>query len=85
MSTDSARSRPILHIDWTRCDGRGVCVELLPELLNRDDWGYPVATILPTGNRSNVPISPALEDAAVEAVALCPRLALSLLNREASP
>ena len=32
-----------LHIDWTRCDGRGLCAELLPELLDRDDWGYPLS------------------------------------------
>jgi ferredoxin len=32
-----------LHIDWTACDGRGLCAELLPELLLSDDWGYPVA------------------------------------------
>src|SRR4029078_12992457 len=32
-----------LHIDWTRCHGRGLCTELLPRLLGRDDWGYPVA------------------------------------------
>ena len=31
-----------LHIDWTACDGRGLCAELLPELLAEDDWGYPV-------------------------------------------
>jgi hypothetical protein len=30
-----------LHIDWTRYDGRGLCVELLPGLLSRDDWAYP--------------------------------------------
>ena len=23
-----------LHIDWTRCEGRGSCVELLPEVLD---------------------------------------------------
>ncbi|MCW2688636.1 MAG: ferredoxin [Mycobacterium sp.] len=30
-----------LHSDWTRCDARGLCVELLPGLLSRDDWAYP--------------------------------------------
>ncbi|MFJ6416053.1 ferredoxin [Paeniglutamicibacter sp. NPDC091659] len=33
--------RETLHIDWTRCDGRGLCVEVLPEVFDRDDWGYP--------------------------------------------
>ena len=32
-----------LHIDWTRCDRRGSCAELLPELLAEDQWGYPLA------------------------------------------
>ena len=32
-----------LHIDWTACDGRGLCSELLPEILTEDDWGYPLA------------------------------------------
>ena len=39
-----------LHIDWTRCRGRGGCVELLTELIGRDDFGYPVAatdTVVP--------------------------------------
>jgi ferredoxin len=26
-----------LHVDWTACDGRGLCAELLPELLAEDD------------------------------------------------
>ena len=26
-----------LHIDWTACDGRGLCAELLPDLLTEDD------------------------------------------------
>ena len=31
-----------LAIDRIRCDGRGMCAELLPELISLDDWGYPV-------------------------------------------
>jgi ferredoxin len=31
-----------LHIDWTACEGHGLCAELLPELLDRDRWGYPL-------------------------------------------
>jgi len=65
-----------LHIDWTRCDGRGLCTELLPELLARDDWGYPVAH-----DRSREPEVPAeLHRFAKEAVKRCPRLALRLLD-----
>lgn len=63
-----------LHVDWTRCDGRGLCAELLPGLLDRDDWGYPVVR---DGSRD--PAVPAsIMSNARTAVDLCPRLALSL-------
>jgi len=61
-----------LRIDWTRCDGRGLCVELLPEVLRQDDWGYPLA------ERSDVPA--AVEPYARRAVRDCPRLALRLVD-----
>ena len=63
-----------LHIDWIACDGRGLCMELLSELLERDEWGYPRAL----GYGSDVPVPRQLQDAARDAVALCPRLALTL-------
>jgi ferredoxin len=31
-----------LEIDRIRCDGHGLCAELLPELIVLDDWGYPI-------------------------------------------
>lgn len=71
---DSAR----LHIDWTRCDGRGLCAELLPELLDRDAWGYPLP--LQTRDRSDVVVPPHLVDAAQSAVRVCPLAALKLLD-----
>ena len=61
-----------LHIDWTRCQGRGSCVELLPEMFGRDEWGYPLTT-------SDVTIPRALQSHARQAVRDCPRLALRLL------
>lgn len=65
-----------LHIDWTRCDGRGLCTELLPGQLDRDDWGYPLSR---NGSRE-----PEIPDAhlghARAAVKRCPRLALTLLD-----
>ena len=65
-----------LHIDWTRCDGRGLCTELLPQLLTRDDWGYPLSVA-----RSREPEVPAeLAKFAKAAVKRCPRLALSLIE-----
>jgi len=66
-----------LHIDWTRCDGRGLCIELLPELLERDEWGYPAARSRHT--RSDIPVPHELMGAATDAVALCPLLALKLV------
>jgi len=70
----SAPSNPstVLHIDWTRCDARGSCMELLPELLQPDRWGYPLAR----AGGSDVAVPAHLEQAATDAVALCPLLAL---------
>ena len=68
-----SRERIALHIDFTRCGGRGLCTELLPELLVRDDWGYPLGR----GGR-DVPVPSGLAGAAQDAVALCPVQALRL-------
>jgi ferredoxin len=65
-----------LHIDWTRCHGRGLCTELLPRLLARDVWGYPHAQ---DGSREPAVPHTALSQART-AVDLCPRLALSLIT-----
>ena len=59
-----------LAVDLIACDGRGLCAELLPELITLDDWGYPMLT------RREVP--PALREEAAAAVQLCPKLALRL-------
>ncbi|HSP36986.1 MAG TPA: ferredoxin [Frankiaceae bacterium] len=75
VSEAPAGSQPRLSVDWTRCDGRGLCVELLPELIARDDWGYPII------RRAEVPDR--LGNYARQAVRVCPRLALRLLPPEA--
>jgi ferredoxin len=31
-----------LAIDWTRCDGHGLCAALLPNAISLDEWGFPV-------------------------------------------
>ena len=36
------RSEEQLVVDWPRCRARGLCHELLPELVALDPWGYPV-------------------------------------------
>jgi ferredoxin len=64
-----------LHIDWTACDGRGLCAELLPEIFDRDEWGYPLSR---DGSREPV-VPDDLMGYARRAVAACPRLALRLV------
>lgn len=59
-----------VQIDRTMCSGHGVCAELLPELLELDEWGYP---LMPSG-----PVPPSLEKHARRAVTGCPALALRL-------
>lgn len=59
-----------LQIDRIRCDGHGLCAELLPELVGLDDWGYPII------NGGTVPAS--LVEHARRAVDACPVLALRL-------
>jgi ferredoxin len=59
-----------LTIDRIKCDGHGLCAELLPELIRLDDWGYPI--IAPG------PIPDHLAPLAQRAVATCPVLALAL-------
>ncbi len=31
-----------LDIDWTRCDGHGLCARMLPENIMLDEWGFPI-------------------------------------------
>ena len=63
-----------LAVDRIKCDGRGLCAELLPELIRLDDWGYP---ILAPG-----PIPARLLPLAERAVEDCPVLALALRRTE---
>ncbi len=67
---------PRLHVDWTRCDGHGLCAELLPELLDSDEWGYPQAR---SGEREPTVPRRSLRHAE-HAVASCPLLALRLVR-----
>jgi ferredoxin len=61
-----------LQIDWTRCDGHGLCAALLPERIAVDEWGFPVLL--------DTPLNRADERAARRAVAACPALALRLTS-----
>lgn len=69
--------RARLTVDPIACDGRGLCAELLPELVRLDDWGFPVIT------GADVPAGLRGEAAAV--VRLCPRLALRLERAPPAP
>jgi ferredoxin len=59
-----------IAIDPIACDGHGLCAELLPELVELDDWGYPIVA------PGSVP--PHLVDHARRAVTYCPVLAFRL-------
>lgn len=61
-----------LRVDRIRCDGAGLCAELLPEAVALDDWGYP---ILRPGR-----VPDELLDHARRAVEACPVLALRLVE-----
>jgi ferredoxin len=66
-----------LVVDRIACDGFGMCAELLPELIELDDWGYPIV------RAGGVPDE--LLDHARRAVAVCPVLALRLARRSPAP
>ena len=66
----TGRSR--LVVDPVACDGRGLCAELVPELVRLDEWGYPIV--------SRDPVPGSLERHVARAVAACPLLALRLVD-----
>ena len=61
-----------LRVDWPACQARGLCHELLPEVVDLDEWGYPIV-------RGEV--TEELGSPARAAVRACPRLALRLVQR----
>jgi ferredoxin len=65
----------VLQIDRIRCDGHGLCAELLPELISLDDWGYPII--------KGATVPPSLAEHARRAVDACPVLALRLASMTA--
>ncbi|HVA29915.1 MAG TPA: ferredoxin [Gaiellaceae bacterium] len=71
MSDLALRVNPLL------CDAHGLCAELVPELIELDEWGYPII--------DDAPVPHGLESHARRAVAACPTLALLLERRKAAP
>jgi ferredoxin len=63
-----------IEIDPIACDAHGLCVELLPELITLDEWGYPLI------ERAEIPLE--LESLARRAASTCPTLALRLAIRK---
>ena len=59
-----------LIVDRIRCDGRGLCAELLPELIRLDDWGSPIIAPGPVPARLLPHAQRAVEDCPVLAIAL---------------
>ena len=60
-----------LRVDWPVCQARGLCHELLPEIIELDEWGYPLI---------NGEVTEELVADAKAAVRACPRLALRLVG-----
>jgi ferredoxin len=57
-------------IDPVACDAYGYCVELLPEVLSLDEWGYPIV--------DSRPVPSQLVSAGRRAARDCPRRAITL-------
>jgi len=74
VTAGSGRSRhpgrPVLRVDPIACAGRGLCAELLPELITLDDWGFPMV--------ADRGVPPHLAADARATVKACPLLALGL-------
>ena len=64
----------VLAVDRIKCDGHGLCAEILPELIRMDDWGDPIV--------APGPIPEQLVPLAQRAVDNCPVLALALRRIE---
>jgi ferredoxin len=64
-----------LRVNPIACEAHGMCAELLPELIELDDWGYPIV--------AGEPVPPELLEHARRAADACPTLAL-LLERSPS-
>jgi ferredoxin len=66
-----------LRVNPTLCTGYGYCAEIVPELIDVDDWGYPIV------HRKTIEDDHLL-GLARRAVSTCPRLALVIEETEAS-
>ncbi|HEY4019992.1 MAG TPA: ferredoxin [Pseudonocardiaceae bacterium] len=61
-----------LRVDPIACRAHGLCAELLPELIELDEWGYPII--------SDRRVGPGLLPEIRATVTACPTLALRLAD-----
>jgi NADH:ubiquinone oxidoreductase subunit F (NADH-binding)/ferredoxin len=66
-----------LSVDWSSCDGHGLCAHILPELVRLDDNGFP--------SIPDTEVPSWLAAQARRAVDMCPTLALRLGRSEHRP
>ncbi|MER5200243.1 ferredoxin [Streptomyces sp. NPDC002755] len=72
MSTDQRiDTAQRIDIDWTACQGHGLCADFLPEHITLDEWGYPLV--------DGAPVPAGTVRRARRAAADCPVLALTLV------
>ncbi len=62
-----------VRVNPIACEAHGMCVELLPERISFDDWGYPVVDETPLQGRE--------VEHAMRAARACPTFAL-LVERD---
>ena len=61
-----------LRVDWIRCDGFGLCGDLAPDVIELDEWRYPIVDPAGVPNR--------LMNDAQRAIDCCPMRALRLVD-----
>ncbi|WP_213450273.1 NADH-quinone oxidoreductase subunit NuoF family protein [Rhizomonospora bruguierae] len=72
LPTTGAVGSRKLAVDWSRCDGHGLCAVVLPEMIKLDGNHFPAWP--------DIPVPPWLEFQARKAVGMCPALALRLTD-----
>ncbi len=72
--SDKKKTPPTLVLNPIMCDGRGMCHDAAPDLIDLDEWGYP---LLP-GHGLRAELSRAQMKAAENATHACPVLALHI-------
>jgi ferredoxin len=77
VSRGRGEAPPELAVNPIACQAHGMCIELLPELIAADPWGYPV--LVPG------PVPAALRPLARRAVGACPTMALLLRRPDRAP